>query len=213
MWSSGVHERGPCPAGHFDVRVCPKPADFYNLRAGIRRWVTVACCTRTTPITAHISLSALRRQSPTARGWQWAKYRPSSRGERGLRCTATPVANGVTWRHSAARGEFEAPFLNGRSRSVNRKVRSSNLRPRAKFQFRQRKYCFTTSALQQRFSQPYNNWDRRTGRDHGSLRSEIESSWSISPLTPLTACDILLHQYVASPLPHGGTITSRRADP
>jgi len=34
-------------------------------------------------------------------------------------------------RHLAALGEFEAPFLNGRRRSVNRKVRSSSPCPRA----------------------------------------------------------------------------------
>jgi len=46
---------------------------------------------------------------------------------------STPVANCHIWRHSAALSEFEIQFLNGTQRSVNRKVRSSNLRPGANF--------------------------------------------------------------------------------
>src|SRR5579859_2577983 len=40
--------------------------------------------------------------------------------------TATLAINGDTWWHSAALSEFEAPFLNGAQRSVNRKVQGSN---------------------------------------------------------------------------------------
>ena len=40
--------------------------------------------------------------------------------------TATPVANGAIWRHSAALSEFIVVFLNGLQRSVNRKVQGSN---------------------------------------------------------------------------------------
>ncbi len=40
--------------------------------------------------------------------------------------TATPAINHGKWRHSAARGEFEPPILNGLLRSVNRKVQGSN---------------------------------------------------------------------------------------
>jgi hypothetical protein len=47
--------------------------------------------------------------------------------------TATQVPNRGVWRHSAAFGELRLLFLNGRHRSVNRKVRSSNLRPGASF--------------------------------------------------------------------------------
>src|SRR5690242_8477796 len=47
--------------------------------------------------------------------------------------TATPVANHGTWRHSTASDELGPLFLSGRQRSVNRKVRSSNLRPGANF--------------------------------------------------------------------------------
>ncbi len=40
--------------------------------------------------------------------------------------TATPAINRGKWRHSVALSEFEAPFLNGVQRSVNRKVQGSN---------------------------------------------------------------------------------------
>jgi hypothetical protein len=43
------------------------------------------------------------------------------------------VPNGDIWRQSAALSEFDRVFLNGLQRSVNRKVRSSNLRPGANF--------------------------------------------------------------------------------
>jgi hypothetical protein len=46
--------------------------------------------------------------------------------------TPTPVASGDIWRHSTALSEFRTPFPNGRQRSVNRKVQSSNLCPGAK---------------------------------------------------------------------------------
>jgi len=42
------------------------------------------------------------------------------------RRTATPLANHDIWRHSTARREHEALFLNGPQRSVNRKVQGSN---------------------------------------------------------------------------------------
>jgi hypothetical protein len=51
------------------------------------------------------------------------------------RRTAAPVANGDSWRHSAALSEFRPGFLNGPQRSINRKVQSSNLCPGAKFVF------------------------------------------------------------------------------
>src|SRR5438445_12845684 len=40
--------------------------------------------------------------------------------------TATPVANGVIWRHLTVSSEFGSPLLNGLQRSVNRKVQGSN---------------------------------------------------------------------------------------
>jgi hypothetical protein len=42
--------------------------------------------------------------------------------------TATPVATGANWRHSAALSEFRSLFLNGLQRSVNRKVLTSPAR-------------------------------------------------------------------------------------
>src|SRR6266566_8652007 len=67
--------------------------------------------------------------------------------------TATGVANRGIRRHSAAPGEYEPGFLNGLRRSVNRKVRGSNPRPGAKFEFKigfsaPRDACLTTTALQ-----------------------------------------------------------------
>jgi hypothetical protein len=63
--------------------------------------------------------------------------------------TATPVASRGTWWHSAVLSECEARFLNGRRRSVNRKVRSSNLRPGASFELKLRQSCPTEPWLQQ----------------------------------------------------------------
>src|SRR5438445_13891824 len=51
---------------------------------------------------------------------------------------ATPATYRDISRHVAALSEFGLRFLNGRRRSVNRKVRSSNLRPGANFRIRQR---------------------------------------------------------------------------
>jgi len=47
--------------------------------------------------------------------------------------TATLVANGDIWRHSATLSELHSRFLKGLQRSVNRKVQSSNLCPGANF--------------------------------------------------------------------------------
>ena len=46
--------------------------------------------------------------------------------------TATPALNSDIWRHSAALDEFAPPFMNGRRRSVNRKVQGSSPCPGAK---------------------------------------------------------------------------------
>src|SRR5689334_4349507 len=54
------------------------------------------------------------------------------------------MANGATWRHSAAIGEYDSRFLNGQRRSVNRKVQGSSPCPGAKLQFGASKQRFTT---------------------------------------------------------------------
>ena len=66
-------------------------------------------------------------------------------------------ANHAIWRHSAALNEFEPPFLNGRHRSVNRKVQGSSPCPGAKFRIWHRRVQLyaelrRTATLQQRVS-------------------------------------------------------------
>ena len=57
---------------------------------------------------------------------------PQPRPRRQDRRTATPMANHGIRRHSATLGEFESQILNGRRRSVNRKVQGSSPCPGAK---------------------------------------------------------------------------------
>ncbi len=98
--------------------------------------------------------------------------------------TATPMANGDIWRHSAALSEFGSLFLNALQRSVNRKVRSSNLRPGANFRIEPRRVSLSIA-----------EWLTATVRQFGGNADSFRGSRSVdmNSNTSADACPGLPH--------------------
>ena len=93
------------------------------------RWWTASVCARTGADVAGRPRTLDPRSSKRGES-------PGRRvAERWPLRTATPVINRGSWRYSATLSEFRPPVLNGRLRSVNRKVQGSSPCPGANFKF------------------------------------------------------------------------------
>ncbi len=91
--------------------------------------------------------------------------------------TATPAINRGKRRHSAARGEYESPFLNGMQRSVNRKVRGSNPRSGAKSEY---EICGAVNYSLTAVQQPYSNGARNRCQIGAHRRGDLISDPGIA---------------------------------